>query len=360
MSEWDLEEDYFGDQRKENKRQKKIASRTDRSKYKKTDLNKQLPKPLIDKEGLLYGRVLSIISQDITVECEGQLYTCTLRGTLKQERTRIKNLITVGDKVYFEKGNGFTGSIHEVEERKSFLSRADHQLKRSEQLIAANIDLVLITSSAALPDLKPALIDRYIIAAQIGQMEPVIVINKIDLLKDKRHAKEKVIFEHMVETYRHLGFKVLPVSCVTDEGFDALKAVMKDKTSCFSGQSGTGKSSLINKVTGLDLAVGPITKKTLKGGHTTTTAKLITLSFGGWCIDTPGIRSFGVWSLRKDEVRHHFQEFEALSPHCKYPNCTHITEPGCAVLEALEEGKISPFRYDSYVKLFFEEDWEIL
>jgi ribosome biogenesis GTPase len=358
--EWELEESYHSDiNRKEAKKEKKLASKTDRSKYKKTDLEKQQAKITVKKENELIGRVLSIISQDITVDHDNKLFTCTLRGTLKQEKKRLKNLITVGDIVRFEKGHQDSGTIHFIEPRTSWLSRADHLLKRNEQLLASNIDYVLITVSAAFPDLKPALIDRYIIASEKGSMTPIILINKIDLLEDERFKKDKAFYEETLKTYQDLGYKIIPISAVTDEGLDELKNVMKDKISVFSGQSGTGKSSLINKVTGLDLSVGELTKKTLKGGHTTTQARLVKLPFGGFCIDTPGIRSFGVWGLEKEEVRHYFKEFEKFSPSCKFPDCTHTQEPGCQVIKAIEEGHISPFRYDSYQKLLASEIWDM-
>lgn len=359
--EWDFEESYHNDvNRKEAKKEKKLASKMDRSKYKKTDAEKQQLKEAPKKDNELKGRVLSIVSQDITVDAEEKIYTCTLRGSLKQEKKRLKNLITVGDIVYFEKGPQDTGTIHYIEPRTSLLSRADHLLKRNEQLLAANIDQVLITVSAAFPDLKPALIDRYIIASEKGSMTPILLINKIDLLNDDRFKKDITLYEETLKTYKDLGYKVICLSTLTNEGLEELKSIMKDKISVFSGQSGTGKSSLINKVTGLDLSVGELTKKTLKGGHTTTQAKLVKLPFGGYCIDTPGIRSFGVWGLKKEEVKHYFQEFEKFSTECKYPDCCHKEEPGCRVTQAVNEGKISALRYESYLKLLAHENWDML
>jgi ribosome biogenesis GTPase len=358
--EFDFEESFHEKLgRKDEKKQKKIASNLDRSKYKKSDAEKHIQR-LIHLDNEKKGRVLSIVSQDIVVDSDGEEFVLTLRGTLKQEKQRIKNLITVGDIVYFQEEHKGSGSIHRVEERTSFLSRNDHLHKRSQQLLAANIDLVLITNSVAYPDLKPSLIDRYIIASEKGGMTPIVLMNKIDLLRDEKYHKDQKLYEETYQAYRDLGYKVIALSCHTDEGFDELKEVMKNKTSVFSGQSGTGKSSLINKVTGLDLNVGELTKKTLKGGHTTTQAKLVKLPFGGFCIDTPGIRSFGVWGLEKDEVRFYFHEFEPLSPLCKYPNCTHTKEPQCKVIEAIEQGRISHLRYDSYLKLLQNEDWEII
>jgi len=155
-------------------------------------------------------------------------------------------------------------------------------------------------------------------------------------------------------TYEALEIPVIALSAETGEGMKKLKEQMKDKASVFSGQSGVGKSSLINTMTGLELPVGEVVKKTRKGVHTTSTTNLIPLSFGGWCIDTPGIRSFGIWDLKKEDLEDYFPEISEKSHGCKFPNCTHSHEPGCALEEALEKGEISPLRFDSYLKLLQE------
>lgn len=354
MSEERYEEKFFREEKSMAKRGRKIAASKDRSKYKKTDekmLQKAEPPPA--KEGLLRGRVLSIISQGMIVEHEGQRYTCTLRGVLKKEKGAQKNLATVGDFVLFEKIEGEEGVISYVEPRKSILSRADNLLQRKEQLIAANIDQVLITVSVMHPPLKPFIVDRYIIATQKGGMEPVIVINKVDLFEDTSfsdefRSQEIELYENFVKAYQQAGIPVIGVSAVNDTGIDALRDIMKDKASVFSGQSGVGKSSLINAVAGYDLRVGGIVEKTKKGSHTTTTAQLLPLEFGGWCIDTPGIRSFGLWDIPLEEVEQYFSEIHETGLNCKYPDCSHLREKDCAVLEAVEKGKISILRYASY------------
>lgn len=354
-----IEEEYFGDERKSGKQARKIAKAKDRSKYKKTDREKfqkssDLHKNIkVTKENLLKGRVLSIASQGIIVDHEGVSYTCTLRGLLKKEKNQMKNLVTVGDFVLFEVSTGDEGLIAHVEPRHSILSRADNLSRRKEQLIAANIDQVLVTVSVVSPPLKPFLVDRYIIAASKGNMEPVILINKIDLLQDKTIdavllEQEKELYDEFLTAYQSAGIPVIPISATTGEGIAALKEVMKDKASVFSGQSGVGKSSLINAVTGHSLRVGKIVDKTQKGSHTTSTTNLLPLEFGGWCIDTPGIKSFGVWDLKKDDIEKYFAEIHHWGEQCRYPNCAHLHEQDCAVMHALEEGKISPLRYQSY------------
>lgn len=359
----ELEDHYFKEDRKSSKMERKIASAKDRSKFKKTDREKfkkseDLHKNIkLSKEHLLRGRVLSIVPEGIVVEHEKQNYLCTLRGLLKKEKGQFKNLVTVGDFVLFEIKTGLEGFIAHVEPRKTILSRADNLSRRKEQLIAANIDQVLITVSVIEPTLKPSLVDRYIIAAKKGKMEPVIVVNKIDLLNVEEGddlflvEQEKFLFDELIKAYASASIPVIPVSTVTGEGLDQLKEAMKGKASVFSGQSGVGKSSLINAVAGTDLDVGEIVGRTRKGTHTTTTAKLLPLEFGGWCIDTPGIKSFGVWDLKKDEIAAYFSEIHAHGKSCHFPDCTHTHESGCAVRLALEKEQISPLRYDSYVAL---------
>jgi ribosome biogenesis GTPase / thiamine phosphate phosphatase len=353
----EYEEDFL-ETKKEQKAARKIASRKDRSKYKKTNAEKREKRLMeaaqkkLSKKELTPGRVLAISPEGISVEHHGEIYLCSLRGALKQELTRAKNLVTVGDCVLFEIEKDREGCIARIEERRSVLSRQEHLRRRQEQLIAANIDQVLITVSVVSPPLKPSLVDRYIIATYKGRMAPVILINKIDLLES--NTSEKELFDLFVTTYRELKIPVIPLSAHTKEGLELLKNQMKNKASVFSGQSGTGKSSLINAMLGSHLPVGDVVEKTKKGSHTTTAAHLIPLSFGGFCIDTPGIRSFGVWDLKKEDLNAYFPEIKEISHHCKYPNCTHSHEPGCALAKAVNGGKVSPLRVDSYLKLLEE------
>lgn len=360
-----LEQEFFGDDRKSGKTRRKLAADKDRSKYKKTDHAKWQKKrqesgssSRFDKEQFLRGRVLSITPQGIVVDKDGEITRCSIRGFLKKDKSQSKNLVTVGDFVLYEKGEGGEGLIVHVEARQTVLSRADNLSRRKEQLIAANIDQVLITTSVVNPPLKPFLVDRYIIAARKGGMEPIIVVNKIDLLEDDKAdpvllEQEKELYNNFLEAYRIAEIPVIAVSTKTGEGMEALRAVMKDKASVFSGQSGVGKSSLINAVAGLNLRIGQVVERTKKGAHTTSTTNLLQMPFGGWCIDTPGIKSFGLWDLKKEEIEPYFNEIDRYGKTCKYPNCTHTHEVGCKVMEAVEAGNISPLRYQSYQYLVF-------
>lgn len=356
-----VEEQYLGDTRKEERARRKQASKQDRSQFKKTDrihYEKRLASQQHkneNSEDLKRGRVLSIISRGVIVDYEGKEIICALRGTLKKEKGQFKNIVAVGDFVLFREAADNEGSINSVEPRRTVLSRADNLSQRREQLIAANIDLVLITASVVDPPLKPFLVDRYIIASQKGGMTPIIVINKIDLLagyakqSEAIMERERALYEEFLNAYHFAGIIVISVSVTTGQGMDKLKEIMQGKASVFSGQSGVGKSSLISAVTGLELRVGKTVEKTRKGSHTTTAAQLIPLECGGWCIDTPGIKSFGIWDVKRDEVEAYFSEIYETGRHCKFPNCSHIhEEKDCAVCQAVEEGKISPLRYESY------------
>jgi ribosome biogenesis GTPase / thiamine phosphate phosphatase len=277
------------------------------------------------------------------VQVGGEQLSAQLRGTLKQERGRDKSLVVAGDWVWLDQ----TGSIALVEERTSWLGRADSFSGRKQQLIAANVDQMLATVSLVEPPLKPALIDRYLIAARKGRMTACIVVNKSDLLQEGVEP-----FWHLVEPlYKELGVPMLVVSAETGEGLDQLKAVMAGRTSVFAGQSGVGKTALINAVTGLNLPVGELMRRAPKGTHTTRLAQLIPLANGGWCVDTPGVRSFEVWDLTPAEISGYFEEIERCSLGCRFPNCSHSQEPDCAVRAAAERGEIHPLRYNSYLTL---------
>lgn len=347
---FDYEEKYFQDKdRKEARKERKRRSEADRSKFKKTDQKKE-PEALID-ESLRRGRVLAISGEGAWVESEGKQYLCILKGALKKEKNRVKNLIAVGDFVRFEATSDKEGSIAQIEERFSTLARMDISGKK-EQLIAANIDQVFILVSVAEPPLKPSLIDRYLIAAAKGNLHPIIVINKADLLS--KHPEELARYQEFLAAYEPLGFPILSISSKTGAGIEAIRSLLKDKTSVISGQSGVGKSSLLNAAYQLDLKVGDLTLKTIKGSHTTTVAILIPLPDGGYCIDTPGIRSFGLWRLSKEEVIRHFSDIADLSVKCHFPDCMHVNEPKCAVLKALREGDLPLIRYESYASLLEE------
>lgn len=343
--DYDFEEQYHHSKdKKQHRKDRKHAQTSDRSKFKKTDQEK---KEVVEIDpSWTRGRVVAISGEGAWVDSNGTRILTSLRGLFKKERMQSKNLIAVGDFVYFTSEH----SIAHIEERYSFLARTDIS-GRKEQLIAVNVDQAVIAISVVNPALKPALVDRYLIAAEKGNIHPLIVINKIDLLHDATD-EEKLRYQVFVAEYEKLGFPILSVSTTENIGLEALRSLLKDKATVFSGQSGVGKSSLINAAYGLNLRIGDLAHKTSKGTHTTTVAELISLPGGGYCVDTPGIRSFGVWKLEKDEVTGHFHDLRGLG--CKYPDCIHVSEPDCGVLKALENGEITPLRYESYRTLLDE------
>ena len=226
---YDYEEDYHSKDRKASRKERRIAQNTDRSKFKKSDLNKQKKdtRHSASKESLTCGRVLSITGEGILVDTEEAQYLCSLRGFLKKERSRNKNLIAVGDFVEFSITNKDQGQILNIEDRISHLERTDIS-GRKKQLLAANIDIVFITASVGMPPLKPFLIDRYIIAARKGNMQPVILINKVDLLKGKgsrspHNLEQKRSYLEFLEAYEDGDIPIIPISAETKEGLPALK-----------------------------------------------------------------------------------------------------------------------------------------
>jgi len=335
----ELDEKYNQEDPRAFRKERKRIQAKDRSKYKKTDQEKRKNESTVINGKR--GRVLGISKVSIDVDIAGQVTSCNLKGSLKKEKTNQKNLITVGDYVLIDE----RGQIAHIEERFSYLARAANLDRRKQQLIAANIDQVLITASYQAPTLKPSLLDRYIIAAQKGNMQPIIVINKIDLCKDK------TLIDELCKIYKQANIPLLTVSALTKEGITDLKKIMRKKTSVFSGQSGVGKTSLINEVTGRKDKIGPIIQKTQKGAHTTTSATLIPLDKTGFCVDTPGIKSFGLWDISSNDLSNYFYDLLEFAPLCKFMNCTHIHEPDCAVKKAVEEGKLSKIRYESYLNI---------
>jgi len=306
-------------------------------------------------EAFRQGRVVSITGERSTVSSAGKEYSCVLRKKAKGEKSKQKNILVVGDIVQFFLEKDTEGVIEKIEERKSYLTRQD-TVQKKNQILAANVDQVLITVSVVNPPLKLPLIDRYLIACEKGNLSPILVINKIDLLNDTSYTeniieKENLLYKEALFAYEQIGVPVCPVSAKKDEGLNALKKLMKGKTSVFSGQSGTGKSSLINAIFQTDLLVNAPIKRTRKGAHTTTRATLVPLKDEGFVVDTPGIKSFGIWELTKEDIIEHFTDIKEIGRGCRFSDCMHMKEPGCKVAEAIVEKKLSSLRFDSYLSL---------
>ena len=344
------EEDFHGRDRKQFRKERRHAQETDRSKFKKSDVDQEKKESIpLDDPNLLQGRVLAITGEGVLIDVDGESFLCTLKGLMKKEKMQAKNLIAVGDLVRLLPTHAKEGTIVHIEDRYSILSRQDISGQK-EQIMAVNIDQLIIIASIDLPPLKPALIDRYLIAAEIGHMHPVIIVNKIDRLETAA-KEERELYHQFLIAYETLGYPILSVSAFSGIGMDNFRSIMKNKASVIAGQSGVGKSSLLNTAFGFALKTGLLAQKTFKGSHTTTTAQLLRLSDGGFCIDTPGIRGFSLWNLDGNDLMNHFREFIPFSKECRYPDCTHLNEPSCRVMEAVQQGHIAPIRYESYKSL---------
>ncbi|MFZ4784229.1 MAG: ribosome small subunit-dependent GTPase A [Flavobacteriales bacterium] len=284
---------------------------------------------------------------------DGKNYTCQIRGKLRLKGAVTTNPVAAGDQVDFTLENDETGNITGIDERKNYIIRKSVNLSKEAQIVASNIDLAFLVVTTTRPQTTPGFIDRFLVTAEAYGVDVVIVFNKIDQYEEK----EQDAVVDLIETYSSIGYTCLATSTITMQGLDALRYMMKDKVCLLSGHSGTGKSSIVNLlIPGKDLRIGDISESSNKGQHTTTFAEMHALPFGGYIVDTPGIKGFGLVDIPKDELHHYFKEFFALLPECKFNNCKHINEPGCAVVRAVESGDISATRYRSYLSMIEDED----
>jgi ribosome biogenesis GTPase len=291
------------------------------------------------------------------VDYKGQRLLCVLRGNIKDASTKYVNPVAVGDWVFVNQLESGRGVVESVLPRRSVLTRpySPDQGKLIEdlfQIVVANVDRLLIVASWREPYLWPALIDRYLISAQRNHIEAVICINKVDLVDDWE------AFHEIVQVYESLGLKLILTSAVTLQGIDALKKHLQSGTTVLAGLSGVGKSSLLTAVQpDLDLKVGEVSESGLftgQGRHTTTQSSLWQLTSGGVVIDTPGVRSFAIAGIQPVSLGSWYPEMVPLLKDCRFRNCTHLNEPGCAVKAAVENGLVSRLRYNNYIQLYEE------
>jgi len=292
---------------------------------------------------------------------DGQEIQSRIKGKFRLDGKKLTNPVAVGDqvKLQIEDEEEEVGTIKEILPRENYVVRQSPRRKHDLHLLAANIDQAVVIVTIVEPKLKQGFIDRFLLMTEPYNIPTTIIFNKKDLY-DPGHIG---VYEYLKNIYEDIGYGVQLVSALTGDGLDDLKALLKDKTTLFSGQSGVGKSSVINTLQpGLELRIQELSDFSGKGQHTTTFAEMHALDFGGYIIDTPGIKSLSFNNLEVMDVAHNFREFFQYSADCRFSNCTHRNEPGCAVKEAIAEGEISELRYTNYLTILDEiEDqnyWE--
>jgi len=292
------------------------------------------------------GLILKSTGSNYRVKTENGIIECKLGGRLRLEELKHTNPVSVGDIVILSGEEG--GTIIDVKERKNYLIRKATNLSKQTHIVAANIDQLIIVASYKLPRTSTGFIDRLLATAEAYSVPAVILFNKTDLLGEK-DIKE---VQYYLNTYSAVGYTTLGISANDEASVQAVKELVQGKTNLFSGHSGVGKSTLINKIdASLELRTGTISDKFNKGKHTTTFAEMIPLSIGGYIIDTPGIKEFGMVNMDKYEVTDYFREMFAIKDKCRFNNCLHVNEPDCAIMQAVEKGEIAGFRYNNYLNI---------
>lgn len=307
------------------------------------------------------GLVIKSTGSWFTVECEnGELYDCKIKGNFRIKGIKSTNPIAVGDHVTFNiqdnsgsQSENKVGLITAISNRKNYIIRRSQNLSKQSHIIAANIDQAILVATLASPVTTTTFIDRYLASAEAYRIPVLIVFNKTDLLNVEQQAElEKLIF-----VYRQIGYKCISTSAENKDAIDELKSALKDKINVINGHSGVGKSTLINIMEpGLQLKTGGISDVHNTGKHTTTNSALYKLGFGGYIIDTPGIKAFGMLDMDPWEISHYFPEIFRISEECQYNNCSHTHEPGCAVKIAVKNGEIAQTRFISYLGLLESDE----
>ncbi len=292
--------------------------------------------------------MLSIRGQLTVVHSEGFQIPCEVRQRFRTGRRRL----AVGDHIRFTRledvTSGVEGVIEELLPRRTQLARKMAGKMRKEQVLVANVDQVLIVICLGLPKANLGFVDRVLVGASVGGLDGVICLNKLDL----EQPEDAELKRQLAEVYNPLGVKTAMCSATTGQGKSEVEALLRGKVTVFSGASGSGKSSLLNMLQpGLKLHTGAISAKWGKGRHSTTWSSLLLLEMGGFVVDTPGMREFGLHQLRPRELRDHFPELRELAPECRFSDCLHVREPDCAVREAVEQGKVAASRFESYRRI---------
>ena len=303
------------------------------------------------------GRVVKSTGSWISVcsETDGDIIQCKMKGKLRLTGIRSTNPVAVGDIVDMEiTGPGNTGVIESIYPRKNYIVRKASNLSKESHILAANLDQAFIIVTLVKPKTSMEFVDRFLVSAKAFGVPVVIIFNKKDLYGPDE-MEQMAMYEYM---YRNVGYNTLSMSVVLSENIDTVSDMLEGKVTLISGNSGVGKSSLVNAVDpSCNLKTGIISDAHLKGKHTTTFAEMYRISNGGYIVDTPGIKGFGMVHLEREEIYHFFPEIFKESSNCQYNNCLHLSEPKCAIIQAVEDGRISWSRYASYLSIMeeFEE-----
>ncbi len=284
---------------------------------------------------------------------DGTLVDCRVKGNFRLKGIRSTNPVAVGDHVRFDVREDGTAYIVEILERKNYIVRKASNLSKQSHILAANLDLCFLIVTINHPATATTFIDRFLAAAEAYRVPVVLVFNKVDLY----NGCECEELEYLTALYSSIGYECLRTSATEHNGINELKEMMRGKVSLLAGNSGVGKSSIVNAIAPeIAARVGEISKTHDTGMHTTTYTEMFEFMPGSFIVDTPGVKGFGTYDMEVEEISHYFVEFFRLSKDCRYGNCTHTHEPGCAVLEALESGRLAPSRYQSYLSMLEDKD----
>ena len=284
---------------------------------------------------------------------DGSVIDCRVKGNFRLKGIRSTNPVAVGDNVIFDMREDGTAYIVDILERKNYIVRKASNLSKQSHILAANLDLCLLIATISHPTTATTFIDRFLASAEAYRVPVVIIFNKTDLYDEQENEE----LEYLTALYESIGYRCLHTSAMENRGIEALKEMMQGKVSLFAGNSGVGKSSLVNALSPeIAAKVGEISKTHDTGMHTTTYTEMFEFMPGSYIVDTPGVKGFGTYDMETEEISHYFVEFFELSKDCRYGNCTHTHEPGCAVLEALERGEIAPSRYQSYLSMLEDKE----
>ncbi|MCQ2286558.1 MAG: ribosome small subunit-dependent GTPase A [Bacteroidales bacterium] len=287
---------------------------------------------------------------------DGSIVNCRLRGQFRIKGIKNTNPVVVGDRVGFIMENDGNGCITDIEPRQNYIERKSTKLSKISHLIASNIDVVFLVVTLKQPRTSLGFIDRFLLSAEGFRISVCLIFNKIDLYS----AEEMAVVKELENLYSSIGYDYLEYNALHPQNADELKSRMKDKVSLFSGHSGVGKSAIVNSIDPtLNLRTGAISEVHNKGTHTTTFAQMFPLQGGGFIIDTPGIKEFGLIQYSKEEIRDYFPEIRKYNNECRFDNCSHTHEPGCKVIEALKKGEIADSRYQNYIAILNDDDMKI-